>query len=81
MRHLPIEFNRPKTENEETLTPKSNTIHRRSIHKNIRKKRTCEITHVTKLHKLTHIESSSSSIKMKKSKGIKRNLINNYTSD
>jgi hypothetical protein len=78
MRHLPIEFNRPKTENEETLTPK---IPRRSIHKNIRKKRTCEITHVTKLHKLTHIESSSSSIKMKKSKGIKRNLINNYTSD
>lgn len=56
-------------------------MHRRSIHKNIRKKGTCEITHAPKLHKLTHIESSSSSLKIKKSKGIKRNLINNYASE
>lgn len=70
-----------KPENEETLTPKSNTIHKRSVNKNVIKKKIRKSENNggggTKVHKLSHIESSSSSVKIKKPKEGKK-MISNF---
>lgn len=69
-----------KPENEETLTPKSNAIHKRSVNKNVIKKKIRKSENnggSTKIHKLSHIESSSSSVKIKKPKEGKK-MISNF---
>ncbi|CAK91362.1 unnamed protein product (macronuclear) [Paramecium tetraurelia] len=77
IKNIPIEFNMFKSNlenNEDTVIPKSNLKHKKSITKNMikRKIKKNDTSLTSKSHKLTHIESSSSSVKIKKSKEIKR---------
>ncbi|CAD8110120.1 unnamed protein product [Paramecium sonneborni] len=78
IKNVPIEFiNVFKTKqenNDDTLTPKSNLKRKKSITKRMIKKKMNKNDSLIgqKAHKLTHIESSSSSVKIKKSKEIKK---------
>ncbi|CAD8105268.1 unnamed protein product [Paramecium sonneborni] len=77
IKNIPIEFNVFKTKqenNDDTLTPKSNLKHKKSITKRMIKKKIKKNDSLmnSKSHKLTQMESSSSSDKIKISKEIKR---------
>ncbi|CAD8098434.1 unnamed protein product [Paramecium primaurelia] len=76
IKNIPIEFinliKNKQDNNEDTLTPKSNLKNKKSITKRVIQKKMKKNDQAQKSHKLTHIESSSSSVKIKKSKEIKK---------
>ena len=81
IKNIPIEFiNVFKTKqenNDDNLTPKNNLKHKKSITKRMIKKKMKKNNFIlsSKSHKLTHLESSSSSVKIKKSKEVKKRSI------
>ncbi|CAD8180707.1 unnamed protein product [Paramecium octaurelia] len=87
IKNIPIEFinliKNKQENNDDTLTPKSNLKHKRSMTKGMMKKKMKKNDSAQKSHKLTHIESSSSSVKIKKSKEIKKRslFLNNNHND